>query len=218
MFSSSRVGNVRRALLARNYIDDILQFGWVGNSNCERFQINRGRRVSRTSSSMLFSFSHLWNFHRIIYFVLPSLIVFSFSFFSFLFLIFFFSLPLYTHHITSFYPESNAMQCTWPAVLACRIRHREGQVAHGSHDRHHSSRSRSISLLHRRNHIRTCSPRSHRASSFLSVQVFPSWPCCEWCQVSSECATFPRVRHPSNRTGRREPWTSLTPEPRPSIF
>jgi hypothetical protein len=54
MFFSSLVGNVRRAFLARNYIDHILQFGWVGNSNCERFQINRGRRVSRTPSSLLF--------------------------------------------------------------------------------------------------------------------------------------------------------------------
>lgn len=129
------------------------------------------------------------------------------------FLIFFSSLPLYTHHVTPHYPESNPIQCAWPAVLACCIRHREGQVAHGSHDRHHSSRSRSISLLHRRNDIRTCSSRSHRASSFLSIQVFPSWSCCEWRQVPSECAAFPRVRHSSNCTCRREPWTSLIPEP-----
>lgn len=217
MFFALIVGNVRRAFLARNYIDDILQLGWVGNSYCEWFQINRGRRVSRTSSSLvfssfLFSFPHRWNFHRIIYFVSPLLIVISFSFSHS------HCTHITSHHITPSGIQCNAMQCTWPAVLACRIRYREGQVAHGSHDRHYSSRSRSISLLHRRNHIRTCSSRSHRASSFLSIQVFPSWPCCEWCQISSECAAFPRVRHPSNCTGRREPWTSLIPEPRPSIF
>lgn len=83
------------------------------------------------------------------------------------------------HFVSSLSSSSSPLtisQQTGPSVLTCSIWDWEGQVAHSRHHRHHPSGGSGVSLLHRRDHIRTCSARSHRASSVLSIQILPTRP------------------------------------------
>ena len=86
-------------------------------------------------------------------------------------------------------------QSARPTVFASRLRYWESKVANCRNHWYHTSGSRWIPVLHRRNHIRTSPFRPYRSSSLLSVQIFPPWPCCQWCQVSGERSTFLSIRY-----------------------